>query len=50
MQPKYTEALFILAAAGLLQGRDPEGMKNHAAIQLTSEIRPSVRNMTLGYL
>lgn len=44
MQPKHTEALFILAAAGLLQGHDPEGMKNRAAIQLTSVTLPGVKS------
>lgn len=43
MQPKHTELLFILAAAGLLQGRDPKGMKNRAAIQLTSVTLPGVK-------
>lgn len=41
MQPKHTEPLFI-QAAGLLQGHDPEGMKNRAAIQLTSVTLPGV--------
>lgn len=30
MLPKHTEPLFILAADGLLRGRDPEGTKNQA--------------------
>lgn len=41
VQPKHTEPLFILADAGLLQGHDPEGMKDRAAIQLTSVTLPS---------
>lgn len=48
MRPTHTEPLFILAAAaGLLRGRDPEGMKNRAAIQLTSVTLPGVKTKHL---
>lgn len=47
MQPEHTEPLFILAAAGLLQGHDPEGMKNRASIQLTSVTLPGVKTKHL---
>lgn len=46
VQPKHTEPLFILADAGLLQGHDPEGMKDRAAIQLTSVTLPSDKKKT----
>lgn len=47
MQPKHTEPLFILAAAGLLQGHDPKGVKNRAAIQLSSVTPASVKTKHL---
>lgn len=47
MQPEHTEPLFILAAAGLLQGHDPEGMKKRASIQLTSVTLPGVKTKHL---
>lgn len=43
MQPKHTEPPFISAAAGLSQGRDPEGMKHQAVIRRTPVKLPSVK-------
>lgn len=48
MQPKHTEPLFIPAAAGLLQGCDPEGMKNQSAIKLSSVSTASEQGQTPG--
>lgn len=44
MQPKHTEPLFIPTAVGLLQGHDPEGLKNQAAIELTLVTQPGVKS------